>query len=155
MTEETQAPGVVFNIQKIYVKDASYEAPNVPAVFLDQQAAPQVELRMDVQYTALNEGEGIYEVVLEITATTQSGDKTLFLAEAQQAGLFQIKDVPPDDLPKVLQITCPSILLPFAREVMNDMVSKGGFPQFLMSPVNFEALYHQKEAGIKKRASQA
>lgn len=155
MTEQTQAPGVTFNIQKIYVKDTSYEAPNVPSIFLDLQVPPQVELRMDVAYTAVNEPEGVYEVVLEVTATTTAQDKTVFLAEAHQAGLFQVQGVPADEVPKVLQITCPTILLPFAREALNEMVVKGGFPQFLISPVNFEGLYEKKQAVLRKQAGQA
>ncbi len=145
MAETSQAPDVAFNIEKIYVKDASFESPASPAVFLDQSPGqPQVEIRMDVEHSAVS--DGYYEVVLAITATTKAQDKTLFLVEAHQAGLFQVRGVSADDLPKILQITCPGILLPFARETLHQLVVKGGFPQFLINPVNFEALYFQKEA---------
>jgi len=149
MAEQTQTPEVVFHIEKVYVKDFSFESPGAPAVFFEQNPGqPQVDIRLDVEHTALS--EGVYEVVLAVTATTKVQDKTLFLVEAHQAGLFHVRGVPPEDLPKILQITCPGILLPFAREALHDMVAKGGYPQFLINPVNFEALFfQQQESGAR------
>jgi len=152
MAENTQQPGAVFSIEKIYIKDASYEAPNTPHIFTETQA-PQLQVQLNVEHSVLNEAEGMYEVVLAVTATAKFQETTIFLAEAHQAGLFRIVGVPPHDLPKVLEITCPGILLPFVREVINDFVTKGGFPQLLVNPVNFEALYEQKHAAVQKQAS--
>lgn len=151
MAEQTQMPEVVFNIEKVYVKDLSFESPGAPAMFFDQSSGPpQVDIRLDVEHALVS--EGLYEVVLAVTATTKVQDKTLFLVEAHQAGLFHVKGVAAEDLPKILQITCPGILLPFARETLHDMVAKGGYPQFLINPVNFEALYfQQKEAASRSQ----
>lgn len=151
MAENIQQPGVVFSVEKIYIKDVSYESPNVPHIFTEMQV-PQLQVQLDIESNVLNEAEGMYEVVLAVTATAKFQETAIFLAEAQQAGLFHVVGVPPRDLPKVLEITCPSILLPFAREVINEMVTKGGFPQLLINPVNFEALYEQKHGAAQKLA---
>jgi preprotein translocase subunit SecB len=151
MAENIQEPGVVFSAEKLYIKDASYESPNVPHIFTEMQV-PQLNVQLNIDHTVLNEAEGMYEVVLAVTATAKFQETAIFLAEAHQAGVFHIVGVPPKDLTKVLEITCPTILLPFAREVINDMVVKGGFPQLLVSPVNFEALYEQKHTAAPKQA---
>ena len=150
MAENTQQPGVVFNVEKIYVKDASYESPNVPHIFTEMQV-PQLQVQMNIESNVLNEAEGMFEVVLAVTATAKFQETALFLVEAQQAGLFHVVGVPPRDLPRVLEITCPSILLPFVREAINELVTKGGFPQLLINPVNFEALYEQKHAAKQQQ----
>lgn len=151
MADNIQEPGVVFSVEKLYIKDASYESPNVPHIFTEMQV-PQLQVQMDIERNVLNEAEGMYEVVLAVTATAKFEETTIFLAEAHQAGLFHIVGVPPGELPKVLEITCPGILLPFVREVINEMVTKGGFPQLLVSPVNFEALYMQKHGAPQQQA---
>lgn len=140
---ENQAAGVVFSLEKVYVKDVSYEAPAVPQAFLEK-AAPEVGIQLGIEHTVLNKEEGLYEVALAVTATAKLQDKTVFLTEAKQAGIFRISGVPAAELVKVLEISCPNILLPFVREVINDLVVKGGFPQLLINPINFEALYQQK-----------
>ncbi|MBI5612116.1 MAG: protein-export chaperone SecB [Gammaproteobacteria bacterium] len=152
MADNIQEPGVVFSVEKLYIKDASYESPNVPYAFTETQGQPQLQVQMIIERKALNEAEGMYEVVLAVTATAKFQETTIFLAEAQQAGLFRVVGVPPQDLPKVLEISCPGILLPFVREVINDMVTKGGFPQLLVNPVNFEALYMQKYGAPQQQA---
>jgi preprotein translocase subunit SecB len=152
MADNSQESGAVFNVEKLYIKDASYESPNAPHVFAEKQAQPNLHLQLDVEHKALNEAEGMYEVVLAVTATAKFQETAIFLAEAHQAGLFRILGVPPKDLSKVLEITCPGILLPFVREVINEMVTKGGFPQLLINPVNFEALYEQKHGAPQQQA---
>ena len=144
--------GVQFSLERIYLKDASYEAPAVPVVFT-QQLSPQLNVQIGITHGVLSEPQGVHEVVLAVTATAKHGDKTIFLVEIHQAGLFRISGVTGDALTKTLEIACPYILLPFAREAVNDFVSKGGFPQLLLNPINFEALYEQKQAALKQPAT--
>lgn len=149
MTDNQQAT-VGFNLEKIYVKDISYEAPNTPQVFLDK-AAPEVGIQLGIEHRALEAKDGIYEVTLLVTATAKIKEQTVFLAEAKQAGIFRITGIPATEMPKVLEISCPGILLPFVREVINELVTKGGFPPLLINPINFEALFQQKQtAGAAK-----
>src|SRR5688572_520057 len=141
MSEQPQA---TFQIEKIYVKDVSLEIPNAPQIFT-QQAQPQVEVRLDTAATPFS--EGYYEASVSATVTAKVGDKTLFLAEAVQAGIFQMRNVPPDDLRPLLGIACPTILFPYLRETISDLVVRGGFPPVLLAPVSFEALYVQRLQG--------
>lgn len=152
MAEPTPTQGPMLHLEKIYVKDVSYEAPNAPQVFLEQ-SAPQVEIQLNIGHSAFNAEQGMHEVVLTVTVTAKLGDKGMFLVELQQAGLFRLNGVPENELPMVLEIACPNILLPFAREAVNELVGKGGFPQLLINPVNFEVLYQQKQAALKKQVS--
>jgi len=145
MANENQNPAPVFSLEKIYVRDISFEAPNSPGVFLSSQA-PDVSVQLGVVHSAITEDQNLYEVVLSVTVTANHGDKNVFLAEAHQAGLFRIQNIPAEELPKVLEIACPNVLLPFVRQTVNHLVESGGFPQLLISPVNFEALYLQKQA---------
>jgi preprotein translocase subunit SecB len=145
MTEPSAQPGFVFNIEKIYIKDSSFEVPGAPQVFLDSNS-PEVGVQLAISHSQLNADQGLYEVVLAVTVTAKHTDKTVFLAEAHQAGLFRISGVPELELPKVLEIACPNVLLPFVRQVVNNLIESGGFPQLLLSPINFEALYQQKHA---------
>lgn len=134
-----------FTLDKIYLKDVSYEAPHVPQVFLEK-SAPEVGVQLAIEHQRLSVGESAYEVVLTVTVTAKLGEKTVFLAEAKQAGIFRVLGLDGERLAQVLEITCPTILLPFVREALNDLVGKGGFPQLLINPINFEALYQQKHA---------
>lgn len=136
-----QAQQPQFTIEKIYLKDLSLEVPNSPQVFLERDA-PKVDIQLGTRATPLEEGR--YETVLTVTATAKIGDKTVFLVEAQQAGVFQIMNIPQDSLEPVLQITCPNILFPYVRETVSDAIVRAGFPQFLLAPVNFELLYQQR-----------
>lgn len=147
---ESQA-GIVFSLEKVYVKDLSFEAPNTPQVFLEKQA-PEVGVQLGIEHNVVDAQQGVYEVLLAVTATAKLGETTVFLAEAKQAGVFRIGGVAAGEMQKVLEISCPNILLPFVREVVNDLVTKGGFPQLLLTPVNFEALYRQKAANNAQRA---
>jgi preprotein translocase subunit SecB len=136
-----QAQQPQFTIEKIYLKDLSLEVPNSPQVFLERDA-PKVDIQLGTRATPLEAGH--YEVVLTVTATAKIGDKTVFLVEAQQAGVFQIMNLPQDSLEPVLGITCPNILFPYVRETVSDAIVRAGFPQFLLAPVNFELLYQQR-----------
>lgn len=134
----------VFDIRKIYIKDASLESPNAPDIFLVDNAQPQIDINASIQTSSL-EQDDYYEVVLGMTVTSKINDDVAFLVEVEQAGVFHIAGFPKDNIPLALQITCPNVLLPFAREAVCEMVGKAGFPQLLLSPINFEALYHQKQ----------
>jgi preprotein translocase subunit SecB len=130
-----------FQIEKIYVKDVSLEIPNAPQAFM-QQAQPQLEVQID---TSANQfADAYYEATVSATVTAKVGEKTLFLAEAVQAGIFQMRNVPADDLKPLLGIACPTILFPYLRETISDLVTRGGFPTVLLAPVSFEALYVQR-----------
>ena len=138
--EQQQQP--FFSIEKIYVKDASLEIPHAPQIFM-QNEAPQVNVQLH-NLSAMVE-EGVYEVALTVTVTAKlADDKTVFLVEIGQAGIFQVRNIPQGDLGPILGITCPNILFPFAREAISDLVTRAGFPPMLLSPVNFEALYQQQ-----------
>jgi preprotein translocase subunit SecB len=145
MSEETAQSEYVFNLEKIYIKDSSLEVPDAPQVFLDGNS-PEVGVQLGISHRQISVEHGLYEVVLVITVTAKHTDKTVFLAEAHQAGLFRISGMPEPELHKVLEIAGPNVLLPFARQAVNNLVESGGFPQLLVSPINFEALYLQKQA---------
>lgn len=132
-----------FDIRKIYLKDASVESPNAPDIFLSEIGSPEIGVDATIRANTL-EQDDYYEVVLGMTVTSKAEEKTAFLVEVQQAGVFHIVGIPEDDLPLALEIACPNILLPFAREAIADLVGKAGFPQLLLSPINFEGLYQQK-----------
>ena len=138
MSEQNE---ISFHLKKVYVKDISFESPQSPQVFLSEQA-PEVDVQMDIEHSKL-ENQDLYEVVLTITVTAKGGDSNYFLCEVHQAGLFEVTGAD-NVLPMVLEIACPNILLPFVREAIDDLVGKGGFPQLLINPINFEALFHQK-----------
>lgn len=138
-----------FMIHKVYLKDLSFESPASPVIFTEQ-VQPAMELHF--QNTTAELGNNNYEVVLTTTVTVKSGDRTLYLIEAKQAGIFGITGVPPEQLPPILAAACPNVLLPFAREAISDIVTKGGFPQLLIAPVNFEMLYLQE---MQRRQQQA
>jgi len=143
-TDSTSAEGAVqFSIDKIYVKDLSLENPSAPQSFMSQES-PQLEVGLRTRGEQVQ--PDVYECVLTITLTAKSGDKTLFLVEASQAGVFTIKGVPPDQLQPVLAIHCPTVLFPYARETVSDTVNRAGFPAVNLAPVNFEALYQQRLA---------
>ena len=145
--EQNQQENIVFNIEKIYIKDISYEAPSVPSAFIQtQNAAAEIGIQLGVEHGALNPEQGIYEVALTVTATAKREDKNLFLVEVKQAGIFRISGVEGETLQRALEISCTNVLLPFVRETINDLVGKGGFPQLLINPINFDALYEQKKA---------
>lgn len=141
MADEPQQPS--FQIEKVYVKDVSLEIPNAPQVFLEAQ---QPQLEIQVRSDSSRFGDNLYEVAITVTVTAKAGEKTLFLAEVAQAGIFSLKNVPEADLEPLLAVACPTILYPYAREAVSDLVTRGGFPPVLLQPVSFEALYAQRGA---------
>ena len=145
MADENQTQQPMMSMERVYIKDVSYESPNSPHVFLEQ-SSPKMNVQLNVSHRKVSDEKGYFEVVLIVTVNAQADEKTIFLVEVQQAGVFLLTGISDEDLPKLLEIACPNVLLPFAREAINDFVSKGGFPQLLINPVNFEALYAQKQA---------
>ena len=139
----------VFSIEKLYVKDVSLEIPNAPQVFLEREA-PQVDIQLHHESTRVD--DGVYQTLLTVTVTAKIKDKTLFLVEVGQGGIFAIRNIPDADMDPVLGIACPNILYPYVREVVSDMVSRAGFPPVILTPVNFEALYQaQKQAQAEQQ----
>ena len=130
-----------FAIQRIYCKDISFETPNSPKIF-QQQWQPQADLQIDTQ--AIDLGNGTYDVTLSITATVKVEDKTAFLIEVNQSGIFTATGIPEEQMGPMLGAFCPNILFPYAREAVSDISSRGGFPPLILSPVNFDALYAQR-----------
>jgi preprotein translocase subunit SecB len=138
---EAQPQPATFQIEKVYVKDLSLEIPNAPKVFLEQ-VQPQLEVRIDTASDAF--AEGYYEVTVTATVTARIGERTLFLAEAMQAGIFAVRNVPPAELEPLLAIACPTVIFPYLRETISDLVVRGGFPPVLLAPLSFEAMYLQR-----------
>jgi preprotein translocase subunit SecB len=125
----------------VYVKDLSLEIPNAPKVFLEQ-VQPQLEVRIDTGSDAF--AEGYYEVTVTATVTARIAERTLFLAEAVQAGIFAVRNVPAQELEPLLGIACPTVIFPYLRETISDLVVRGGFPPVLLAPLSFEALYLER-----------
>lgn len=155
MTEAAQAnTQPIFNIEKLYVKDLSLEIPNAPGIFLEREN-PQIDLQLHTQASALD--DGIFDVVVTVTVTAKlpEKDKVMFLIEAKQAGIFQIRNLPKEDMESVLAATCPNILYPYLREVVSDVAVRGGFAPVLLNPVNFEAILQQQKQQAHAQAAEA
>ena len=131
----------VFAIEKLYVKDLSVEVPNAPEIFLEQEQ-PQVEIQLNTAGRGV--GEGVFEVVLTVTVTARFGEKTVFLVEVGQAGIFRIQNVPDEQIEPLVAVACPNILFPYAREAVSDAVGRAGYQPIVLQPVNFEAMYMQR-----------
>ena len=144
MTEPSNTPQVLFQLETLYIKDSSYESPGAPQVFFENQA-PEIGVQINISHSTVNAEHGLHEAVLAVTVNAKTGDKNVFLAEVHQAGLFRIQGLPEGELPKALEIAAPNILLPFVRQTVNALIEDGGFPQLLINPINFEALYLQKQ----------
>jgi len=142
----TQGP--VFNIDRIYLKDLSLESPGAPQSFLTQEQ-PQVEVGLRTKGEQIQ--PDVYECVLTVTLTARVGEKTLFLVEASQAGVFTIRGVPAEQLQPVIAINCPTVLFPYVRETLADAVMRAGFPPVHLAPINFEALYQQQLAQMQQQ----
>lgn len=138
-----------FEIQKIYVKNISLESPNSPQVFREQW---KPSVHMDIANSADELGGNLYEVTLSVTATVSHEEKTIYLVEVQQAGIFLMADFPREIIGRMVATVCPNIMFPYVREVVSDLVTRAGFPQLLLAPVNFDALYlqHQQKAAAEK-----
>ncbi len=154
MTDENPQAGAgtgpQFGILRIYLKDCSFETPNSPAIFT-QEFRPDVKLQVNTSIDKLE--DGLFEVVLNVTVTSKHAEKTAFLVEVQQAGIFQVQGFEEAQKNHMLGAYCPETLYPFAREAVSDLVIKGGFPQLLLAPVNFEAVYNQKLNQANKQAA--
>ena len=140
MADDNQTP--VFQIQRIYLKDLSLEQPNSPQILLEQQQ-PQVEINLGLASEPV--AEGIYEVCVTGTVTTKVGDKTLFLIEAKQAGIFELRNIPQDQLHPIIGIACPQIIYPYLRAIISDVCTRAGFPPVLLAEVNFQAMYEAQQ----------
>ena len=137
--EQDEQP--VFGIEKLYIKDFSIEVPHAPEIYLEREA-PQVEIQLGTAGRGL--GDGAYEVVLTVTVTAKLEDKTVFLVEIGQAGIFRIVNVPDEQVEPLIAVACPNILFPYAREAVSDAVTRAGFAPIVLQPVNFEAMYMQR-----------
>ena len=152
---EANAPA--FSVEKIYVKDVSFEAPGAPAIF-SEQGQPDLQLNLNQRVQRLN--EALFEVVLTVTLTCKVGDKTAYVAEVEQAGVFGLVGLQPQAIDVLLGTQCPNILFPYVRQTVGDLIQAGGFPPFLLQPINFEALYaetlrqRQQQAGADAAASE-
>jgi preprotein translocase subunit SecB len=144
-----EANGPQFSVEKIYIKDMSFEAPNTPQVF-NEAAQPQLQMNLNQRVQRLN--ENAFEVVLGVTLTCTVSEKTAYLAEVQQAGVFGLSGFDDNTLDAMLGTHCPNILYPYVRQTIGDLIQAGGFPPFLLQPINFEALYAE---GLRQRAQQA
>jgi preprotein translocase subunit SecB len=138
--QQDQQPA--FGIEKIYIKDLSLEIPHAPQIFI-QREAPQVSVELANKAEKID--DGIFQVIVTVTVTSKLEDKTVFLVEVAQAGIFQVRNVPQENLEIILGVTCPNILFPYAREAISDTVVRAGFPPVLLNPINFEALYAQQK----------
>ncbi|MCX7089208.1 MAG: protein-export chaperone SecB [Methylococcales bacterium] len=151
MAEQTTAPEKQFAIQKIYTKDVSFETPNSPKVFTHKWE-PAVEFNLGTNVETL-EGNSLFEVSLTVTATVKCGDTVAYLAEVCQAGIFALEGFDENEMGPMMGSFCPNILFPYAREAISDLVTKGGFPQLLLAPVNFDALYAQHMQQLQQAPS--
>jgi preprotein translocase subunit SecB len=141
MADDNQNP--VFQLQRVYLKDLSLEQPNSPAILLEQ-AQPQVEINLALSADPVV--EAIYEVCVTATVTTKVGDKVLFLVEAKQAGIFEIRNIPQEQLQPIIGIACPGIVYPYLRAIVSDICTRAGFPPVILQEMNFQAMYEQQRA---------
>lgn len=139
MSEQTP----VFQIQRVYLKEASLEQPNSPAILLEQEQ-PTVDIQLGVEATPV--AEGIFEVGVTATVQTKIKDKTVFLVEAKQAGIFEIRNIPQDQMGAILGVGCPQIVYPYLRGNVADLIQRGGFPPVHLAEINFQGMYEQQQA---------
>ena len=139
---EPQESNPIFNIQRMYLKDLSLEQPNSPAILLEQQQ-PQVDINLGI--SAETVAEGIYEVCVTATVTTKVQERTLFLIEAKQAGIFELRNLPGDQMQQILGIACPGMVYPYLRAVVSDVCTRAGFPPVLLTEVNFQAMFEAQQ----------
>jgi preprotein translocase subunit SecB len=151
--QQPQAQQPLFGIEKIYLKDMSLELPNAPQVFFEGEA-PQIEVNIHNEAAGMSQ-EGLFEVVLTITVTAKIQERTVFLVEAAQAGIFQIRNVPQPDLEAVLGTLCPNTLLPYAREAVASVVQRAGFPPVTLQHMNFDLVYQQRMQQMREQQAAA
>ena len=140
-------PTPVFQIQRVYLKECSLEQPNSPSILLVQEQ-PEVDIQLGVDATPV--ADGIYEVTVTATVHTKIGDKTVFLVEAKQAGIFELRNLSAEQVGPIMGITCPQIVYPYLRSNVSDIVSRGGFPPVHLAEINFQAMYEQQQAEAAK-----
>jgi preprotein translocase subunit SecB len=150
MSDQNQQP--VFQIQRVYLKDMSLEQPNSPAIFLEQEA-PNIEVAVDVGVEAL--AEAVFEATVTITVTAKVKDKVAFLVEGKQAGIFEVRNIPDEQLDPLLGIGCPNIIYPYLRANIADMITRAGFPPVHLSEINFEMFYQQRLQALAEQQQQA
>lgn len=148
----TEQEAARFVIQKIYTKDISFETPNTPDIFREEWK-PTLDLQLGNEYSRIDEDN--HEITLTVTVTAKVGDKVAFLAEVKQAGVFSLTGYSDQEMGPLVGSYCPNTLFPFAREVISDIVIKGGFPQLVLAPVNFDALYMNQIEQAKQQAAEA
>ena len=146
--EENSSPQ--FSMEKIYVKDLSLEIPHAPKIFMEREN-PQIEVQVQTVPSSIE--QNMYEVEVVATVTAKVGNRVMFLIEAKQAGIFQLRNVPTSDVEPILAVMCPNILFPYLREVVSDMSVRAGFAPALMNPINFEALYQQRKQQLHSASS--
>lgn len=147
---ETQDP--VFQIQRVYLKEASLEQPNSPAILLEQEQ-PTVDIQLGVNASPV--ADGVFEVMVTATVQTKIKDKTVFLVEATQAGIFEIRNLPPEQMGPIMGIACPQIVYPYLRGNVADLIQRGGFPPVHLSEINFQAMYEQQQSAHAAQAEPA
>ena len=154
MAEEKEQAEKRLSIGKIYLKDFSFESPQAPGVFRQSDWKPQTDLNLRSSHTALEDNH--HEIILTVTVEAKADEKTFFLLELQQAGLFEISGYEDEEFGAIVGSFCPNVLFPFARETVASLVQKGGFPEFVLQPINFDALYMQsKQQQAAQQAEQA
>ena len=147
---DQQAQDPVFQIQRVYLKDLSLEQPNSPAILLEQeQPTVDIQLGVDAQPVA----EGIFEITVSATVQTKIQDKTVFLVEAKQAGIFEIRNLPEEQMGAILGIACPQIVYPYLRATVSDICTRAGFPPVHLAEINFQAMYEQQQAQAAGQAA--
>jgi preprotein translocase subunit SecB len=142
----------VFQIQRVYLKEASLEQPNSPAILLEQQQ-PAVDIQLGVE--ANQAADGVFEICVTATVQTKIEDKTVFLVECKQAGIFEIRNVPEDQIGAIIGIACPQIVYPYLRANVADIVTRAGFPPVHLAEINFQAMYEQQQAQLAEQAAAA
>ncbi len=140
----------VFQIQRVYLKEASLEQPNSPAILLEQEA-PTVDIQLGVNASPV--ADGIFEVSVRATVQTKIKDKTVFLVEATQAGIFEIRNLPQEQMSHVMGIACPQIVYPYLRGNVADLIQRGGFPPVHLAEINFQAMYEQQQVQLASQAA--
>ena len=142
----------VFQIQRVYLKEASLEQPNSPAILLEQEQ-PNVDIQLGVEATPV--AEGVFEVCVTATVQTKIKDRTVFLVECKQAGIFEIRNLPEDQMGPIMGIACPQIVYPYLRGNVADVITRGGFPPVHLAEINFQAMYEQQQAQAASGAAPA
>ena len=141
---ENEQQEAVFNIQRVYLKEASLEQPNSPAILLEKET-PAVEIQIGVEAAQIV--DGIYEVTVMATVQTKINDRTLFLVEARQGGIFEVRNLPADQMDRIMGVACPQIVYPYLRGNVADLIQRAGFPPVHLGEINFQAMYEQRQSG--------